>query len=108
MVVAAWPVWLQSTRIVRWSGVWQPVKTTTVTMRHTDTPAAGASGQAVAGVGDNEFALQLGQDREHAEHGPSFAVAVSIPCLPISSSDGCSKAIPPMQPSMSEQNQCLI
>ena len=40
-------------------------------------PAAGAAagsggGQAVAGVGDDELALEFGQDREHAEHGAAF------------------------------------
>ncbi len=36
-------------------------------------PAAGSGGsETVACVGDDEFALQLVQDGEHAEHGPAF------------------------------------
>ncbi len=31
-----------------------------------------SGGEAVAGVGDDEFALQFGQDGEHAEHGAAF------------------------------------
>ncbi len=31
-----------------------------------------SGGEAAAGVGDDELALQFGQDRQHAEHGAAF------------------------------------
>ncbi len=37
-----------------------------------DAAAGSGGGEAVAGVGDDEFALQFGQDGEHAEHGSAF------------------------------------
>jgi len=38
----------------------------------TDTTSCSGCGEAVAGVGDDELSLQLGQDGEHAEHGSAF------------------------------------
>lgn len=35
-------------------------------------PAGAGSGESVAGVGDDEFSLEFGQDGEHSEHRTSF------------------------------------
>ncbi len=35
-------------------------------------PAGAGGGESVAGVGDDEFSLEFGQDGEHSEHRTSF------------------------------------
>ncbi|MEP7332668.1 MAG: hypothetical protein ABI692_11300 [Terracoccus sp.] len=40
-----------------------------------DAAAGPGGGQAVAGIGDDELTLELGEDREHPEHGAAFGGA---------------------------------